>query len=404
MTDRHMARNVALFPWFKFGQHLLFWQAVWFLIFQDALSGQEAILLYVLREFTTTALEVPTGVLSDRLGRKRTLVLSVLAVLSGAILFCTQPVFWVFALAQILMGAGEALNSGTDDALFYQSLVALGRGDEIEAQQLRLWRAGFTGLAVSAVVGGVFALVGAQLVFAATAAASACILPLALTFREPPHQNGGLGKITARRQLASLRTALQQPALRWFFVIALMMYAFGHVPFVFGQPFILEALSGAGLSAEAPLASGAVTATMMAVSLGTSHLVPWMRARMGVTSLLLAAFGLQIWLIAMLGLANSVLVIGVLFLRMVPSSLSGPLLIARTQPLLQDDTRATYLSIQSLCGRLLLAGALWMAAFGTSNTEALSYPELQRILWAFAAVGLVMILGLAMTARKLPRT
>ena len=25
------ARNIALYPWFKFFQNLLFWQAIWFL-------------------------------------------------------------------------------------------------------------------------------------------------------------------------------------------------------------------------------------------------------------------------------------------------------------------------------------------------------------------------------------
>ena len=34
------ARNVALYPWFRFCRGLLFWQAVWFLYFQNASPWQ----------------------------------------------------------------------------------------------------------------------------------------------------------------------------------------------------------------------------------------------------------------------------------------------------------------------------------------------------------------------------
>ena len=38
-----MQRNIALYPWFKFVQQLLFWQAIWFLYFESRLSAAEAI-------------------------------------------------------------------------------------------------------------------------------------------------------------------------------------------------------------------------------------------------------------------------------------------------------------------------------------------------------------------------
>ena len=55
------ARNIAIYPWFRFCQNLIFWQAVWFLYFQAELSATEAILLYAIYDVGTTALEVPSG-------------------------------------------------------------------------------------------------------------------------------------------------------------------------------------------------------------------------------------------------------------------------------------------------------------------------------------------------------
>ena len=141
------AGNIALYPWFRVLKSLVFWQAVWFLYFQNTLSAAEAILLYAVYDVATTALEVPSGYMSDRLGRRLTLIASALAGLAGSMLLAFGDSFFVFALGQVLLGASAAFLSGTDSALLYESLVAAGRQDEIEEQELKAWRFSFSALA-----------------------------------------------------------------------------------------------------------------------------------------------------------------------------------------------------------------------------------------------------------------
>ena len=148
------AKNVALYPWFKFFQNLLFWQATWFLFFQSELSAAEAVLIYVIFDIATTVFEVPSGYLSDRVGRKITRLLSCAAGLLTALLQAFGTEFWVFALAQVALGIHIAFASGTDSSLLYESLAEEGREDEVEAQELRAWRFNFAALAISAVTGG----------------------------------------------------------------------------------------------------------------------------------------------------------------------------------------------------------------------------------------------------------
>jgi hypothetical protein len=66
---------------------------------------------------------------------------------------------------------------------------------------------------------------------------------IAWRFVEPPRPDqarvrGG--------QIPAMRAALGQPVLRWMFALAVVMYGFSHLPFVFGQPFILSALDRVG--------------------------------------------------------------------------------------------------------------------------------------------------------------
>ena len=395
------ARNIALYPWFQFGRNLVFWQAIWFLFFQNRLSAAEAIMLYAVYDIGTTALEVPSGYFSDRIGRRFTLIVSGLATLIGATLLSFGDGFAVFALAQIFLGASTAFNSGTDSALLFESLAAEERQDETETQELRAWRFGFIGLALSAVLGGVMSYFDAVLPFLASAIAAAGVLAITLKFSEPPHHAASVPQGSEFMRLAALRPALTQPVLSWLFLLSVLMYGFSHLPFVFGQPFILEALGTVGLAAEAPIVSGATSAVMMLLSVATSLIALRLRRSIGLTAILLLAFGMQIVLVGVLALTNSLIAIALLFFRMVPNSLSQPFILARTQPLLDDDSRATYLSLRSFCARLLFAGSLYLAALSTTATDTLPYAELQTVLGWYVAVGALALAGLALLSRRI---
>ncbi|MCX7558443.1 MFS transporter [Sulfitobacter sp. F26204] len=397
-----MMRNVTLYPWFKFAQNLLFWQAVWFLYFQTALSAAEAIMLYAVYDVATTVLEVPSGYLSDRIGRRRTLILACVAGALGAALIAGGQGFVVFAVAQVCLGTSSAFASGTDNAILYESLAADGRPEQVEAQETRGWRASLTGLALSAVTGGVLASYSFELAFAAGAVAMLVCLALAWSFSEPAHDATGADHFGMAAQWRYFRHSMRQSVLVWLFILSVLMYGFSHVPFVFGQPFIAQAMEGVVWPVEAPVVSGAVSAMMMLVSVVASLIAVNLRARIGLAGILLLAFAIQIGLIAMLALTSSALAIGVLLLRMVPNSFARPFIVARIQPLLGDQGRATYLSLQSFAGRLLFAGSLLFAAAYAPAGASMAYGDIQTTLAGYAlagAVGFALLFTLVRWAR-----
>ena len=393
------ARNIALYPWFKFLQNLLFWQAVWFLYFQSTLSPTQAILLYAVYDVATTLLEVPSGYMSDRLGRRFTLWVSSVCSVAGLLLLATGDSFVVFVAAQVLIGAGMAFSSGTDSALLYESLEASGRQTEIEEHELRAWRYSYIALALSAAIGGVMAWYADTAPFWASTGTALCVVVLCLMFRNPP--------ATLRETppdgtaLNSLKQAVLHPVLLWLFGLTVLMYGFSHIPYVFGQPFILEALDGIGLASEAPVISGAVSAIMMGASVAASLWAPALRRKLGVPGLLLTAFGMQIALVGVLSLTNAAIAIVFLFLRMVPDALSRPFILAQIQPMLSDDSRATYLSLQSFCARLLFAASLYVASHTAGSAGDMAYSEIRVVLGWYLLAGVAGLAALAITARHM---
>ena len=394
-----LEQNLKIYPWFQFCRNLLFWQAVWFLYFQNVLSAAEAILLAAIYDIATTLLEVPSGYLSDRVGRRFTLIMAMLATGLGCLVLGLAQSFIFFAIAQVLLGAGSAFVSGTDSALLYDSLIEQERESEVVEQEARAWRYSFSALAVSAFTGGLIAQWAPHAVFLSSAAATGVALWLVTRFREPTHvaSHAEAGRLLS--QAGAIVERLAQPALAWLFALTVAMYVFSHVPFVYGQPFIKEALAGVGLSGEAPVVSGTVVAIMMLISVAAGWIAVPLASAMGAAGVFMLGLAMQLGLIAVLAFAVHPLAIVLLLLRMVPNAITHPALLAIIQPKLQNHYRATYLSLQSLIGRLLFAASLLAGSAFAPGGATLDLATLQFLVLGYLVVGVTLLVVLALTAR-----
>lgn len=394
-----MQRNINLYPSFQFFRNLLFWQAVWFLYFESVLTAGEAILLAAIFDLSTVILEVPSGYFSDYLGRRLTLIIGMIASAAGCLLLFGSSSFIVFAVAQVLLGAGGAFVSGTDTALLYDSLAEEGRQDEIAAQEVRAWRYSYMALAISAVAGGFLSTETFKPAYLATAIALLAGLAIVILFREPSHPQGHAAA-DPWRQMGIVLSRVRDGALFWIFVYAVGAYVLSHVPFVFAQPYLQETLFKVGHGADTPIVSGLITAAMMIVSVVAGAFLLGLRKRIGTIGNLLLAMGMQVALILALAFLIHPAVIFLLVVRMVPDALSRPLLLAIIHPRIESGYRATYLSFQNLCGKLAFSGTLFLSAWFTSGSQSSDEAILRTILPWYGGVGIVLALVLAVTAKR----
>jgi len=102
-----------------------------------------------------------------------------------------------------------------------------------------------------------------------------------------------------------------------------------------------------------------------------------------------------------MAVTDSTLVFIVLMLRMVPDALTRPFILGRIQPLLADDSRATWLSLKSFVGRLIFALFLTLGAISTTDVGAMPYEDIQSILMVASLIGLLVLAGLMITARRI---
>lgn len=80
-------------------------------------------------------LEVPTGAIADIVGRKFSLMISSIMMITGLIIYVATRNFYIFIFAEIMFGLGLSFRSGADSALLYDTLKELNRADEFPAIQ-----------------------------------------------------------------------------------------------------------------------------------------------------------------------------------------------------------------------------------------------------------------------------
>jgi MFS family permease len=405
-----MERNARLYPWYAALFNAFFWMPVFFLYFGAHLSLSRVLQLEGIYYAAVVVLEVPSGYFSDRIGRKTTLVVSSVLLVAAYVLFFSSSGFAAFAVAQVLLAAGIAFNSGTDTSFHYGSLVALDRGAEYEQREAIVARNALLATGLAALIGGAAASVDLSYAYALSALAAVGTLGVAVTFAEPEHKTSDAAARFVR-QIANCLAHLKQPALAWLFGFAVLAVVINHVPYEFYQPYLdalvqldglvsmdglvqLDGLVPVDFAGHTPLAAGLHMALATLIGAWVAGHSARIDAHIGTGPTLLLAALLQVLIIAAMASALHVAIVALILLRGVPGGLYKAPLLAAVTPRIPEAERATYLSIQSLAGRLgfaILLAALALRAGGVSATD---WPQLSELLQICAIVGAAGLLTL----------
>ncbi|MEK7653441.1 MAG: MFS transporter [Patescibacteria group bacterium] len=187
------------------------------------------------------ALEIPTGALADRIGRKYVISMGVLIVAIATVLIGLGNSFLIFALAQIIFGIGAALRSGADTALIYDSLIENNQSNlynKIEGKSYAFFSiAGVIAAPFGAYLFSInykwpFFIDGLLLFFAALSY---------FLMHEPknkPHKKSNDNYLTIL--ILGLKNSIQAPIIRWYIIftvfLSLMMGIFASL---LSQPLLI---------------------------------------------------------------------------------------------------------------------------------------------------------------------
>jgi MFS family permease len=105
---------------------------------ERGMTIQMVVYTEIIFALTIVLLEVPTGIMADKWGRKKMLILSGLFGCGEFLILLMATEFWHFALVVFLAGISSAAISGSENSLLYDSLVLQGKASEFEKKLGRL--------------------------------------------------------------------------------------------------------------------------------------------------------------------------------------------------------------------------------------------------------------------------
>jgi MFS family permease len=356
--------------------------------------------------------EVPTGVLADRLGRRRAMFVGALAMVATCLVAAAAHTFATFALAESLAAISMALCSGADSAYLYDLLAAHDQTRDYARHESIASAWHLAGSAIACAGGGALAQLDIVLPYYATAAVAVIAAVIALALPEEGRSlltqlavrnhagslgAGGTDQRPARRTLHgwtrdmghAVTEVARNGRLAWLVGYSAVVFVLLRATLYIYQPYLAH--RGLGV-----VGIGLVYAAGFVVAAAVASRTHVLRTRFGDDVLLWALLGaLAASFLGLAGAAPGPWLLGLLVVQAIANGIFSPL----TKPLLNREIadssrRAAVLSVESMARR---------AAMGVFSPLVGLYGE-SNVMMLCGAVGIggLVVLAMARIRRGVP--
>ena len=299
--------------------------------------------------------EVPTGIVADTAGRRRSFLLGTitlsLSTLLYVLLWQIEAPFVLWAVVSVLIGLGFTFFSGAVEAWLVDALTATDFAGDLESVFGRGQIVTGVAMLLGSVAGGFIAQrvsLGAPFVLRGVI----LILMFAVAFKRmhdvgfTPRKGKNLG--TELRQLASatIENGWRQPAVKWLMVEGIFIGGVGIYAFYALQPYLLELYGDPGAYQVAGLVAAIVAGAQILGGLAAPRVRRLFHRR---TSALVITAAAAVATLAFIGWVHDFyVVVGLIVVWALLSAASLPIRQAYLNGLIPSTERASILSFDSM--------------------------------------------------------
>lgn len=212
------------------------------LFFQEhGLSLTQVMFLQAIYSLSVAVFEIPSGYIADLFGRKNTIIISTIFSFIGYVIFSFYGGFFAFAIAEVLIGIGGSLMSGSDSAILYDTLLETGNKEAYTRIEGKNYAIGNFSEATAGVLGGFLAVGSIYLPIYVQTAILFLSIPIALSLVETKlHKENRLDK-SFKSIFKVLKFAMiDNKKLKWLIVYSSAMGVATLSVAWFAQPFFKQ--------------------------------------------------------------------------------------------------------------------------------------------------------------------
>lgn len=233
-------RNIRLIYWFNFSSWFIFCYPILILFFNQIVNNYTiAMSLFAVQTIVRSCLEIPIGIISDKVGRKNIMVAGAFSWVISFSIYAFANSYMTLLIGAVFYGLSWALSSGNNDSILYDTLRELKRKEDYHKIYSKSFSYLQLGLALGSLIGSILAIYSLRLVVIMS------ILPLIIGFIislfiiEPSIKNKNELALTGHL-LSSIKNIIKNKRLRYMALANSLHYAFNEAAFDFNSVFIKQ--------------------------------------------------------------------------------------------------------------------------------------------------------------------
>ena len=375
------------------------------LFFQEhGLTLTEVMILQSIYSFSVALFEIPSGFIADIFGRKRTIVLSTFFTFFGFLVFSFSGVevsydfggisflvtfpagFYAFAIAQVLVGIGGSLMSGSDSAIIYDTLLESKIENSYTKIEGKTYAIGNFSEGLAGILGGFLAVCSIYMPVYVQTSILFFSIPISFTLIEPKIHNENLLNKSFIAVWEVVRFALvDNQKLKWLIIYSSALGVSTLSMAWLAQPFFK--------AINIPLAYFGVLWAILNFSAGLTSFNAYRLENKFINCKILIYIGLSIS-ISFILLSFNFSVFGLIFILFVYllRGLVTPILRNAINENTSSNKRATVLSIRSLIIRISFAISAPILGYIADNYSlAISFYSLAILVGFFSILSAIKL-------------
>lgn len=255
----YFQRNIKILTLFNFFTDFRLYAPLAILYFSKV-SGSLALgmSIFSIIMVSSAVFEIPTGIFSDRIGRRKTVIIGALCAVLYAIIYALGQSYWMLVLGAIFEGLSRSFYSGNNDALLHDTLSEVGNQHNYDEYLGRTSAMFQIALALSGILGSILAVWSYALIMWLSVIPQLLCFILAFFLIEPKIFTKRSGNIYQHLQDA-YKHFITNKKLRLLSISSVLGYGFGEASYQFQSAFyntlwpvwaigIAKALSNIGAS------------------------------------------------------------------------------------------------------------------------------------------------------------
>ncbi len=231
-------RNIRLLTWFNFFTDLRLYAPIAIIYFSQV-TGSYALGMSIFSiVFISSALfELPTGIISDYVGRKKTLILGAFAAVMYSIFYASADSYTFLIIGAIIEGLSRSFYSGNNDALLYDTLKEKGKENEYEEYMGKTHSMFQIAAAICALIGGVLATWSFPLVMWLSVLSQLGCFIISILIIPPKVETNTIDENIFVHLKDAIRKFIENKKLRLLSLSSILGFGFGEASYQFQSAF-----------------------------------------------------------------------------------------------------------------------------------------------------------------------